>query len=519
MQRVLTICGPTASGKTALAVELAEKLGAEIVSADSQQCYRGLDAGTAKPTPQERARAPHHLLDVADPEEQLDAARFVQLADAAIADIGKRGKRAIVAGGTGLWIRALLRGLLDAPGASPEFRAALREEFEKLGVPALHQRLAAVDPDAAARILPNDRVRIERALEVHALSGRPLSELQREHRFAEVRYQASLLYLDPLREVLLWLEKKLCDRTRHAATGTGSASVDALDGEIRRLERRCARLQQEIFNELSRWQVVQLSRHPNRPYMLDYVQRLFTDWIELHGDRSFGDDQALIGGLARFDGEPVMLIGQQKGRSTKEHTARSFGMPRPEGYRKALRLMKLAERFGRPVIAFIDTPGAYPGIDAEERGQAEAIAVCLEEMAGLLVPVISVVIGEGGSGGALAIGVCNRLLMLQYSWYSVISPESCAAILYRDSSKGEKAAEALKLTARDAYELGIVDELVEEASGGAHRDPDLTAQNLAGALRRHLRALRQLGAGAIVDDRYAKFRKIGPVTQPGANGA
>ena len=194
-------------------------------------------------------------------------------------------------------------------------------------------------------------------------------------------------------------------------------------------------------------------------------------------------------------------------------------MPRPEGYRKALRLMKLAERFGRPVIAFIDTPGAYPGIDAEERGQAEAIAVCLEEMAGLLVPVISVVIGEGGSGGALAIGVCNRLLMLQYSWYSVISPESCAAILYRDSSKGEKAAEALKLTARDAYELGIVDELVEEASGGAHRDPDITAQNLGGALRRHLRALRQLGPGAIVDDRYAKFRKLGPVTQPGSNGA
>src|SRR5437588_490025 len=202
MYRVLTICGPTASGKTALAVELAEKLDGEIVSADSQQCYRGLDAGTAKPTPQERARAPHHLLDVADPEEQLDAARFVQLADAAIADIGKRGKRAIVAGGTGLWIRALLRGLLDAPGASPEFRAAVREEFEALGVPALHARLRAVDPAAAARILPNDRVRIERALEVHALSGRPLSELQREHRFAEARYEALIVFLDPPRDVL-----------------------------------------------------------------------------------------------------------------------------------------------------------------------------------------------------------------------------------------------------------------------------------------------------------------------------
>src|SRR5437899_12672617 len=309
---------------------------------------------------------------------------------------------------------------------------------------------------------------------------------------------------------LLELEQKLADLKRHAATQGGA---DALDGEIRRLERRCGKLQQEIFAELSRWQVVQLSRHPNRPYMLDYVQRLFTDWVELHGDRSFGDDQALIGGVARCDGEPVMLIGQQKGRSTKENILRSFGMPRPEGYRKALRLMKLAERFDRPVIAFIDTPGAYPGIDAEERGQAEAIAVCLEQMAALRVPVISVVIGEGGSGGALAIGVCNRLLMLQYSWYSVISPESCAAILYRDSTKGQKAAEALKLTARDAYELGIVDELIEEAAGGAHRDPDLTAQNLAGALRRHLRELRELGPDQLVEDRYRKFRKLGPITE------
>ena len=311
---------------------------------------------------------------------------------------------------------------------------------------------------------------------------------------------------------LLELEQKLSELKRHAATGTAAGDANTLDGEIRRLERRCAKLQEEIFSELSRWQVVQMSRHPNRPYMLDYVQRLFTDWVELHGDRSFGDDQALIGGLARFDGEPVMVIGQQKGRSTKENILRSFGMPRPEGYRKALRLMKLAERFDRPVIAFIDTPGAYPGIDAEERGQAEAIAVCLEEMAGLLVPVISVVIGEGGSGGALAIGVCNRLLMLQYSWYSVISPESCAAILYRDASKGEKAAEALKLTARDAWNLGIVDELVGEAPGGAHRDPDLTAQNLGAVLRKHLRELKTLGPTLIVDDRYAKFRKLGPVT-------
>jgi len=313
---------------------------------------------------------------------------------------------------------------------------------------------------------------------------------------------------------LLELEQKLAELKRHAATGTGAGDNETLDGEIRRLERRCVKLQTEIFNDLSRWQVVQLSRHPNRPYMLDYVQRLFTDWVELHGDRSFGDDQALIGGLARFEGQPVVLIGQQKGRSTKENILRSFGMPRPEGYRKALRLMKLAERFDRPLIAFIDTPGAYPGIDAEERGQAEAIAVCLEEMAALQVPVISVVIGEGGSGGALAIGVCNRLLMLQYSWYSVISPESCAAILYRDASKGERAAEALKLTARDAFELGIVEELVEEAPGGAHRDPDLTAHNLGAALRRHLRDLMMMDPDGVVDDRYEKFRKLGPVTGP-----
>lgn len=216
MLRLLVICGPTASGKTALAVEMAERLGGEIVSADSQQCYRGLDAGTAKPTPDEQARARHHLLDVAEPEEQLDAARFVQLADAAIADIDARGKRAIVAGGTGLWIRALLRGLLDAPGASPEFRAALREEFDKFGVPALHQRLQGIDPAAAAKILPNDRVRIERALEVHALSGRPLSELQREHRFAGARYQALIWFLDPPREVL---RERIDARTRRMFAG------------------------------------------------------------------------------------------------------------------------------------------------------------------------------------------------------------------------------------------------------------------------------------------------------------
>ena len=243
------------------------------------------------------------------------------------------------------------------------------------------------------------------------------------------------------------------------------------------------------------------------------MQKLFTDWVELHGDRAFADDSALVGGLARFDGEPVMILGHQKGRSTKENVLRSFGMPRPEGYRKALRLMQLAERFNRPVICFIDTPCAYPGIDAEERGQAEAIAVCLEVMAGLHVPVISVVIGEGGSGGALAIGVCNRLLMLQYSWYSVISPEACAAILYRDATKGDKAAEALKCTAKDADSMGIVEELIEEAPGGAHRDADLTAERVGGALRRHLAELKAMSPAQIVADRYEKFRKLGPVLE------
>ena len=275
---------------------------------------------------------------------------------------------------------------------------------------------------------------------------------------------------------LLELEAKLAELKRHAAIGVGDGDGASLDGEIRRLERRCGKLTQEIFAELSRWQTVQLSRHPNRPYMLDYVQRLFTDWLELHGDRAFADDQALVGGL-----------------------------------------MKLAERFDRPVIAFIDTPGAYPGIDAEERGQAEAIAVCLEQMAALRVPVLSIVIGEGGSGGALAIGVCNRLLMLQYSWYSVISPESCAAILYRDAKKGEKAAEALRLTARDAHEGGIVDELVEEAQGGAHRDWEATAANLRAAMRRHLRELREMSPEHVVQDRYDKFRKLGPITEPEAS--
>jgi acetyl-CoA carboxylase carboxyl transferase subunit alpha len=292
---------------------------------------------------------------------------------------------------------------------------------------------------------------------------------------------------------------------------SGGAGVDFSD-EIVKLERKAKKLQTEIFKDLTRWQIVQLARHPNRPYTLDYLQALFTDWMELEGDRRFGADHAIVAGLARFEGEPVVIVGEQKGRGTKENMLRNFGMPRPEGYRKARRLYDLAERFRRPLITFIDTPGAYPGIGAEERGQAEAIAVNLEVMSSLGVPSISIVIGEGGSGGALALGVTNKILMLEYSTYSVISPESCSSILYRDASKAQKSAENLKLTAKDLAGFGIVDELVKEAAGGAHRDPRLTAENLGGAIRRQLADLRQLTPEQLVRQRYQKFRAMGVFT-------
>ena len=292
---------------------------------------------------------------------------------------------------------------------------------------------------------------------------------------------------------------------------SGGAGVDFSD-EIVKLERKAKKLQTEIFKDLTRWQVVQLARHPNRPYTLDYVQALFTDWMELEGDRRFGADHAIVAGLARFEGEPVVIVGEQKGRGTKENMLRNFGMPRPEGYRKARRLYDLADRFRRPLITFIDTPGAYPGIGAEERGQAEAIAVNLEVMSSLGVPSISIVIGEGGSGGALALGVTNKILMLEYSTYSVISPESCSSILYRDATKAQKSAENLKLTAKDLAGFGIVDEVVKEAPGGAHRDPKLTAENLAGAIRRQLNDLRQLNPEQLIRQRYQKFRAMGVFT-------
>ncbi len=292
---------------------------------------------------------------------------------------------------------------------------------------------------------------------------------------------------------------------------SGGARVDFSE-EIQKLERKAKRLQAEIFSDLSPWQIVQLARHPTRPYTLDYLKRLFTDFFEIEGDRRFAADRAIVGGFARFDGEPVVVMGHQKGRGTKENMIRNFGMPRPEGYRKARRLFGLADRFRRPLIVFIDTPGAYPGIGAEERGQAEAIAVNLEAMASLGVPSISVVIGEGASGGALGIGVTSRILMLQYAWYNVISPESCSSILYRDSSQGKKSAEALKLTAKDLSGFGITDEILPEPPGGAHRDHDAVAKTVGDGIRRHLAELKKLTPEQLVVDRYKKFRAMGVYT-------
>jgi acetyl-CoA carboxylase carboxyl transferase subunit alpha len=263
------------------------------------------------------------------------------------------------------------------------------------------------------------------------------------------------------------------------------------------------------------WQRVLLARHPKRPQATDYIERLFSEFEELHGDRTFGDDKAIVGGFAHFEGQPVMVIGQQKGRDTKSKLYRNFGMPKPEGYRKAIRLMKLAEKFNRPVVTLIDTAGAYPGIDAEERGQAEAIALSLREMSGLGCPVIAVVIGEGGSGGALAIGVANRVYMLENAWYSVISPESCAAIIWRDAGKAPLAAAALKMTAEDLLALSVIDGIVPEPEGGAQNDMDATASALRETLKKALAELGQLSREQLIADRYDKFRRMGNVFQEG----
>jgi acetyl-CoA carboxylase carboxyl transferase subunit alpha len=279
--------------------------------------------------------------------------------------------------------------------------------------------------------------------------------------------------------------------------------------EIARLRAKSRALTTSIFANLTSWQVAQLARHPQRPYTLDYAAAVFEEFHELHGDRMYADDYAIVGGPARLDGRPVMLIGHQKGRDTKERVRRNYGMPKPEGYRKALRLMKLAERFRIPLVTLIDTPGAYPGVGSEERNQSEAIARSLFEMSTLRVPVVAAVIGEGGSGGALAIGVSDRLIMLEYSVYSVISPEGCASILWKSADKKELAAEAMGITAERLGKLGLVDEIVKEPLGGAHRDPQAMAESLKAAILRHLREVEQLPEEQLLERRYQRLRGQG----------
>lgn len=282
-----------------------------------------------------------------------------------------------------------------------------------------------------------------------------------------------------------------------------------VSAELRSLERKLHSLKREVFENLSPIERVQVARHPRRPYTLDYLQRIFTDFIELHGDRQYREDESIVGGWARLNGQSIMVVGHQKGRDMKENLRRNFGMPHPEGYRKALRLMQLAAKFGRPIVTLIDTPGAYPGLGAEERGQAEAIARNLRAMSILPVPIVAVVIGEGGSGGALAIGVGDRLVMLENSVYSVISPEGCAAILWKSGTERDKAASALKLTAMDLQRLGIADEMIPEPAGGAHSDWDGIAANLKESLARNLEELLKIPAGELVQRRGERYMRIG----------
>jgi len=289
----------------------------------------------------------------------------------------------------------------------------------------------------------------------------------------------------------------------------GSDNDLNMSEEIDRLEAKCITLTDQIFGKLDAWQISQLARHPLRPYTLDYIENIFTDFEELHGDRAYADDAAIVGGVARLEGKPVMVIGHQKGRDTKEKVKRNFGMPRPEGYRKAKRLMEMAERFNMPILTFIDTPGAYPGIGAEERGQSEAIARNLFVMSELKVPVICTVIGEGGSGGALAIGVGDRVMMLQYSTYSVISPEGCASILWKSAEKASDAAEALGLTSERLYELGLIDRIIKEPRGAAHRDPFLTSAQIKQAILEELDLLQTLDTDTLLQRRYDRLMSFG----------
>ncbi|MBD3644503.1 MAG: acetyl-CoA carboxylase carboxyltransferase subunit alpha [Alcanivorax sp.] len=297
----------------------------------------------------------------------------------------------------------------------------------------------------------------------------------------------------------------------------GSGSEVNISEEVAKLQEKSISLTENIFSNLSAWQISQLSRHPKRPYMLDYIKRIFTDFDELHGDRAFADDPAMVGGITRLNDQPVMVIGHQKGREVKEKVRRNFGMPKPEGYRKALRLMEMAERFRMPILTFIDTPGAFPGIDAEERGQSEAIARNLRVMSQLKVPIIATVVGEGGSGGALAIGVCDHLQMLEFSTYSVISPEGCASILWRSADKAPEAAAAMGLTAGRLHELGIVDQVIKEPLGGAHRDYDQAADAIRKALVKQLDELKAMEVDALVDRRYDRLMSYGNVVSAPAD--
>ena len=282
-----------------------------------------------------------------------------------------------------------------------------------------------------------------------------------------------------------------------------------LEPELKKLEDKTSRLAKELFANLTPWQKVQLSRHPSRPYTLDFIGRLIEGFQELHGDRSFADDAAIVAGIGRFRGRAVVVVGHQKGRGAKENVKRNFGMPHPEGYRKALRMYELADRFGLPILTFIDTPGAYPGIGAEERGQSEAIGACLAGMARARVPIVATIIGEGGSGGALALGVANRVLVMEYGTYSVITPEGCASILWRDGAKADVAAERMKMTAPDLLGLRVVDRVIDEPAGGAHQDPDVAARLVSGAIHETLRALLRMTPDQLVEDRYARFRSLG----------
>ncbi len=312
-------------------------------------------------------------------------------------------------------------------------------------------------------------------------------------------------YLDfeqPIAELLAHI-----DELKHVSNNIGE-SVDFSD-EIASLEKKAVEMTRKTFSDLGAWQISRLSRHPLRPYTLDYIKEIFTDYEELHGDRAYADDKAIIGGIARIDGEPVMLVGHQKGRNVQTRTMRNFGMPRPEGYRKALRLMQMAERFKMPIITFIDTPGAYPGVGAEERGQAEAIARNLKVMSALKVPIICTVIGEGGSGGALAIGVGDRVNMLQYATYSVISPEGCASILWKSADKAPLAADAMNITAKDLKRLKLIDSVIEEPLGGAHRDYQKMAENLKKQLLKDLNELKNESPETLLEKRYERIMKYG----------